>query len=77
MMTFLFTGIFVSRFSEEADADERFVGLLNIGDEILEVNGHAVSDASLDDVYDLMVDQTLQVKILPLLSRKDIHDQHR
>ncbi|XP_061184107.1 uncharacterized protein LOC133192174 isoform X2 [Saccostrea echinata] len=68
-------GIFVSRFSEEVDADERFAGLLNVGDEILEVNGHNISDASLDDVYDLMADQSLEVKILPLLSRKDIHEQ--
>lgn len=77
MNNFFWTGIFVSRFSEEADADERFAGLLNVGDEILEVNGFNISDASLDDVYDLMVNQTLIVKILPLLSRKDIHEEHR
>lgn len=75
IICFPLIGIFVSRFSEEIDAEERFAGLINIGDEILDVNGHSVSNASLDDVYDLMCDQTLEVKILPLLSRKDIHEE--
>ncbi len=33
-----------------------FAGLLSIGDEILEINGHPVPDLKLDDVYELMAD---------------------
>lgn len=43
-----------------------YVGLLGVGDEILQVNGEAVAGLSLDQVTRLMTrDSTASLRILP------------
>ncbi|KAH3791195.1 uncharacterized protein LOC127838814 [Dreissena polymorpha] len=65
-------GIFVSRFSS-TDRDRSFAGLLGVGDEILEVNGHPVSTLSKDEVYSLICASPIIVlKVFPFIARKDV-----
>lgn len=48
-------------------------GLLSVGDEILEINGHHVQGMQLNDVYELMAEKVVTVMtILPRLARNDI-----
>ncbi|XP_063725717.1 uncharacterized protein LOC134853642 [Symsagittifera roscoffensis] len=44
------SGLFVSRLK-----DNRFQGLLNVGDEVVSVNGHSVRDLTLDEVEDMIM----------------------
>ena len=47
-------------------------GLLQVGDEILEINGQDIRRKKLDDVYDLMMDNnTLVLQVRPLASRAE------
>jgi len=68
----LLTGIFVSRFSATRP-DINFAGLLCVGDEILEVNGHHVRDLNQEAVYNLIsACPVLLMKVLPFIARKDV-----
>ena len=63
----------MSRFSDDRDSKRDFAGLLDVGDEILEINGYITMDMTLDDVYDLLAqNQVIVMKVMPLLARKDI-----
>ncbi|XP_053381041.1 uncharacterized protein LOC123551801 [Mercenaria mercenaria] len=65
-------GIFVSRFVEKRP-EQCFAGLLGVGDEILEVNGHLVRDLSQDAVYNLIsASAVVLVKVFPFIARKDV-----
>ncbi|XP_050414655.1 uncharacterized protein KIAA1614 [Patella vulgata] len=65
-------GIFVSRFSD-VSLEKLFAGLMNVGDEILEINQRPVRDLSLDDAYELMAARNkLVLKVFPLSSRRDL-----
>lgn len=71
-MILLVSGIFVSRFSATRP-DSSFAGLLSIGDEIIEVNGHLVRDLSQDAVCSLIsASPVIVMKVLPLIARKDV-----
>ncbi|XP_072016563.1 uncharacterized protein [Amphiura filiformis] len=63
------SGIFVTRLGDGHPA-KILVGLLGVGDEILEINGENVRSKPIDDVYDIMMDNnTLVLKIMPLMTR--------
>lgn len=65
-------GVFVSRMPD-AHTQQVLQGLLDIGDEILEVNGTDVRDADIMKVNSLMTNQsTLLLTVLPYICRKDI-----
>ncbi|XP_050024297.2 uncharacterized protein [Dermacentor andersoni] len=65
-------GVFVSRMPD-AHTQQVLQGLLDIGDEILEVNGTDVRDADIMTVNSLMTNQsTLLLTVLPYICRKDI-----
>ncbi|XP_052789913.1 uncharacterized protein LOC128224199 isoform X2 [Mya arenaria] len=65
-------GVFVSRFST-VRPERSFAGLLNVGDEILEVNGHPVRDLSQDAVYELIsASPVIVMKVLPFIARTDV-----
>lgn len=62
----------MSRFVENRP-EQCFAGLLGIGDEIIEVNGHLVRDFSQDAVYSLIsASAVVLVKVLPFIARKDV-----
>ena len=66
-----FSAIFVSRLSDGLP-ESFFVGLLGVGDEIIEINGIPLKDLPLEDVYDLMKQSNVLVlKTLPYVARKD------
>lgn len=57
---------------QNSEAHSAIDGLLDIGDEILEINGQHVQGMALDDVYKLMTEKVVTVmKILPKLARND------
>lgn len=65
-------GVFVSRM-HDAHTQQVLQGLLDVGDEILEVNGNDVRDADIMQVNALMAHQnTLLLTVLPYICRKDI-----
>ncbi|XP_064457546.1 uncharacterized protein LOC135368295 [Ornithodoros turicata] len=65
-------GVFVSRM-HDAQTQQVLQGLLDVGDEILEVNGTDVRDADIMQVNALMANQnTLLLTVLPYICRKDI-----
>lgn len=65
-------GVFVSRMPDVL-TQQLLQGLLDIGDEILEVNGTDVRDADIMTVNSLMTNQnTLLLTVLPYICRKDI-----
>ncbi|XP_063966196.1 uncharacterized protein KIAA1614-like [Lytechinus pictus] len=64
-------GIFVTRLGDGHPA-KILAGLLQVGDEILEINGQDIRRKKLDDVYDLMMDNdSLVLHVRPLKSRSD------
>ena len=61
----------MSRLSDSLPA-HFFAGLISVGDEILELNGTAMKNISLEETYDLMAKQDrLRLKILPFMARRD------
>ena len=64
-------GVFVSRIVDSSSA--KFLsGLLNPGDEILEINGESTKQKSIAEVHKIMADsRVLFLTVLPYLSRKD------
>lgn len=65
-------GVFVSRM-HDARARKVLHGLLDVGDEILEVNGTDVRDADIVTVNSLMKNQTtVLLTVLPYVSRTDV-----
>lgn len=65
-------GIFVSRMPD-LHTRQVLQGLLEVGDEILEVNGTDIRDADIMTVNSLMTNQsTLLLTVLPYICRKDI-----
>ena len=64
-------GIFVTRLGDGHPA-KILAGLLQVGDEILEINGQDIRRKKLDDVYDLMMDNdALMLHVRPLASRAE------
>ena len=67
-----FAAVFVSRLSDSLPANF-FAGLINVGDEIIEINGTPMKKLSLEETYDLMARQDeLRLKILPFMARRDV-----
>lgn len=68
----LISGIFVKRIGDGHPA-KILAGLLQVGDEILEINGQRVKEEkNLDLVYDLILDSdNLVLKIRPLERRNE------
>lgn len=62
----------MSRFSATRP-ENTFAGLLGVGDEIMEVNGHLVRDLNQDAVYNLIsASPVIVMKVLPFVARKDV-----
>ncbi|CAL1271285.1 unnamed protein product [Larinioides sclopetarius] len=65
-------GVFVSRMRDQ-ETQKQLAGLLDIGDEILEIDGSNVKDADIMEVNSLMANKnTLLLTVLPYICRKDI-----
>lgn len=64
-------GVFVSRIMDSSSA--KFLsGLLNPGDEILEINGQSTEHKTIAEVHSIMAESDmLSLTVLPYLSRKD------
>ncbi|XP_054724021.1 uncharacterized protein LOC129234147 [Uloborus diversus] len=64
-------GVFVSRMRDQ-ETQKHLAGLLDIGDEILEIDGHNVKNADIMEVNSLMSNRnTLLLTVLPYICRKD------
>ncbi|XP_033105200.1 uncharacterized protein LOC117107597 isoform X2 [Anneissia japonica] len=62
-------GVFVTRLSD-GHPEKILLGLIQVGDEILEINEVPVQGKSIDDVYDIILENDkLVIKILPLSAR--------
>ncbi|XP_064616841.1 rho GTPase-activating protein syd-1-like [Liolophura sinensis] len=62
--------VFVTRFSD-GHPEKLFAGLLNVGDEILEINDSSVKNLSLDEVYNLMGStDTMVLRTVPVWCRE-------
>ncbi|GFQ84608.1 PDZ domain-containing protein [Trichonephila clavata] len=65
-------GVFVSRMRDQ-ETQKQLAGLLDIGDEILEIDGLNVKEADIMEVNSLMANKnTLLLTVLPYICRKDI-----
>ncbi|KAG8194142.1 hypothetical protein JTE90_000980 [Oedothorax gibbosus] len=65
-------GVFVSRMRDQ-ETKKQLSGLLDIGDEILEINGFNVKEADILEVNRLMANKnSLLLTVLPYLCRKDV-----
>ncbi|XP_015927296.1 uncharacterized protein [Parasteatoda tepidariorum] len=65
-------GVFVSRMRDQ-ETQKQLAGLLDIGDEILEIDGFNVKDADIMEVNRLMSNKnTMLLTVLPYICRKDI-----
>lgn len=65
-------GVFVSRMRDQ-ETKKQLSGLLEIGDEILEINGFDVKEADIMEVNRLMANKnSLLLTVLPYLCRKDV-----
>lgn len=59
------SGVYVEKVGETS-SEGPYTGLLGVGDEILQVNGEAVADLSLDQVTRLMTrESTASLRIMP------------
>ena len=64
-------GVFVSRIMDSA-ASKFMAGLLNPGDEILEINGESTVNKTMSDVHNILANSDkLVLTVLPILGRKD------
>ncbi|XP_073243347.1 uncharacterized protein [Porites lutea] len=64
-------GVFVSRIMDGASA-KFMAGLLNPGDEILEINGENTSCKTMSEVHNILANSDkLNLTVLPILGRKD------
>ncbi|XP_029309170.1 LOW QUALITY PROTEIN: uncharacterized protein LOC115022341 [Cottoperca gobio] len=60
------TGVYVEKVGDGGGGEGPYIGLLGIGDEILQVNGEAVAGLSLDHVTRLMTrESTASLRIMP------------
>ncbi|GIZ00101.1 PDZ domain-containing protein [Caerostris extrusa] len=65
-------GVFVSRMRDQ-ETQKQLAGLLDIGDEILEIDGSNVKNADIMEVNSMMANKnTLLLTVLPYICRKDI-----
>ena len=65
------SGVFVSRIMD-CSSSKFMTGLLNPGDEILEINGEKTSSKSMAEVHNILANSDkLLLTVLPLLGRKD------
>lgn len=66
----------MTRFSD-GHPEKLFAGLLNVGDEILEINDSSVKNLSLDEVYNLMGStNTMVLRTVPVWCREE-YTAHR
>ena len=64
-------GVFISRIMDSA-ASKFMAGLLNPGDEILEINGESTLNKTMSDVHNILANSDkLVLTVLPILGRKD------
>lgn len=64
-------GVFVSRIMD-CSASKFMAGLLNPGDEILEINGESTSNKTMSEVHNILANSDkLILTVLPMLGRKD------
>lgn len=64
-------GVFVSRIMD-CSAAKFMAGLLNPGDEILEINGESTSSKAMSEVHNILANSDkLVLTVLPILGRKD------
>lgn len=64
-------GVFISRIMDCASS-KFMAGLLNPGDEILEINGESTASKTMSEVHNILANSnTLVLTVLPFLGRKD------
>jgi C-terminal processing protease CtpA/Prc len=70
MCSFLNLGVFVSRMKDE-QIQKSLMGVLEIGDEILAIDGQCVKDANIMQVNQLIANkQTIRLTIIPYMNNK-------
>lgn len=64
-------GVFVSRIMD-CSSSKFMAGLLNPGDEILEINGESTASKTMSEVHNILANSNkLVLTVLPFLGRKD------